>query len=488
MPTSPILRRCQQAHPARAAWLLALLSCSSPGAGSDAGVARCVPGKVEACPCPGAGTSTQTCAADGTWLACACGITGFDGNSPGADGGADGGGGAGGDLSDADAAGLDAASVADAAGDAAASGDALQPGDGVIVSPDIEGDATATESCDPCGHGALQGLVCAPNEQVYVADAKVTLTVTDCDGKIKQVSTVTDKDGRYYFPELPCGKHVAQVTAGKFSATYYVSIKTGKTRDLTGIGQKLCFAANSRKIAVFWGQWDHQHTLLDKLGFAYTFYNFEYEYFNDTNPKDIEAVKLLMDPKALAAYDILFFNCGSAAQKWATGFPEIAKNLKQFVLNGGSLYASDLSWAWIEAAFPDAIDFLGSNDLPSGPSNDGPQQVEGNTQVPATIKDPILAGYVGTTVFTANYGPGPLIAVQGPGSGTTTHVTGVAQIKNLNKKGIFDPETVPHSGPLVLSHQPATPGAGRVVFTTFHNDEQADAVMLKILHYLVFLL
>ncbi len=46
----------------------------------------------------------------------------------------------------------------------------------------------------------------------------------------------------------------------------------------------------------------------------------------------------------------------------------------------------------------------------------------------------------------------------------------------------------PFAGPVVLSHQPAVPGAGRVVYTTFHNDEQADKLMVKILNYLVFLL
>ena len=169
-------------------------------------------------------------------------------------------------------------------------------------------------------------------------------------------------------------------------------------------------------------------------------------------------------------------------------FPEIGKNLKDFVHNGGSLYASDLSWAYIEVAFPDAIDFYGKLDLPSGPSNDGPQVVVGNQSVPATIKDAAMAQLVGVTTFTAKFGPGPLIAVAAAGEGTTVHVTGVTQIENKNKKSLFDPDTLPYVGPVVLSHQPAVAGAGRVVYTTFHNDEQADKLMVKILNYLVFLL
>jgi hypothetical protein len=457
------------------ACLIAASACSDPPAAPSAGAAKCVPGKVETCPCASGGNGTQTCQPDGSFAACQC-------------------------LTPADAA-ADATTATDsgellntAASDSSdtpappADTNGLQSGDGVVVTSDVTADAQLSGTCKPCGYGALKGLVCAPSQQVYVAGATVTLTVTDCDGTVKQLTTATAGDGSYEFPQVPCGKHEAKAVAGSFQASYFVNIKPGQTRDLTGVGQKLCFAANARKIAVFWGQWDHQHKLLDKLGFQYTFFNFEWEYFNNVNPKDIEAVKVLRDPKELAKFDILFFNCGSAAMKYANEFPEIGKNLKQFVLDGGSLYASDLSWAYLEAAFPDAIDFYGKTDLPSGPSNDGPQQVEGNTQLPATIKDAKLAAYVGQSVFTAKYGPGPLIAVQAEGPGTTVHVTGVTQVKNQNKKGPFDPDTVPHAGPLVLSHAPGVKGAGRVVYTTFHNDEQADAVMLKILHYLVFLL
>lgn len=364
----------------------------------------------------------------------------------------------------------------------------LTSGDGINVSTDVPADAEASQACQPCGYGSLQGLICAPSEQIYVNGATVTLTLTDCDGTVKQVSTTTDQNGAYSFDKLPCGKHTAQVTKGAFKATYWVTIKTGQQTDLTGIGTKLCFNATAAKIAVFWGQWDHQHKLLDELGFKYTYYNFEYEYFKDVDPKTIEAVQVLRDYDKLKQYQVLFFNCGSAAQKYVDMFPEIAKNLKDFVNNGGSIYASDLAWAYVEAAFPDAIDFYGKTDLPAGPSNDGPQVVVGNQSVPATIKDAALAQLVGTTTFTAKFGPGPLIAVTAPGDGTTVHVTGLTQIENKNKKGIFDPDTVPYAGPVVLSHQPPVAGAGRVVYTTFHNDEQADKLMVKILNYLVFLL
>ena len=162
------------------------------------------------------------------------------------------------------------------------------------------------------------------------------------------------------------------------------------------------------------------------------------------------------------------------------------------MLGGGSIYGSDLAWAVLEAPFPDAVDFYGNTDLPFAPSNDGPQVVAGNQSAPATIKDAVLANYVGTSTFTSKYGPGPLIAIQGPGAGTTVHVTTLVKIENpAYSAGGFPPppEFINFAGPAVVSFQPpGQPKAGRVVYTTFHNDEQADALMQKILNYLVFLL
>ncbi len=63
-------------------------------------------------------------------------------------------------------------------------------------------------------------------------------------------------------------------------------------------------------------------------------------------------MQALRSKEKVAAYRILFFNCGSAVLKWVNAYPDIGHKLRGFVLAGGSLYASDLSWAYLEAAFP----------------------------------------------------------------------------------------------------------------------------------------
>jgi len=283
---------------------------------------------------------------------------------------------------------------------------------------------------------------------------------------------------------LPCGLHEVNVTAGSFSTSYIVQIIVGEETDVTELGER-CFGPYSAKIAVLWGQWDNFQDLLFEMGFQYDWYNYKQEYFNDTPWEEIEAFQLLMDPAKLEEYDIIFFNCGGAPLKWINGEQDMRWNLKNFVLAGGSIYASDLAHPYVEGTFPDAVDFWGEDDLPSYTmAPDGPQNAWGQQQVPAVIVDPVLASYVGLTNFTVEYGAGPLIHVDEPGEGTTVHVQGTVKVEcpdclfGLPKKD---------SGPLVLSFSP-TEEAGRVIFTTFHNDEQADELMLKILHYLVFLL
>jgi hypothetical protein len=457
--------------------LFVVVLCAACSGASESGT-PCVSGKVDVCPCPGGGQGTQTCLQDGSGFGpcqyCDGAPTDVASDAPAGD-----------DPSSHDASVKDAPAPSDAEGrpDTVPASDGTFFDDAQFVSELLAPDAAPSHACEPCGYGSLTGKVCAPNEQVFVPHALVTVNVIDCDGVPKQFQTYSDADGAYHLADLPCGVHTVVVTAGSFSTTYTAEVKVGDETDLTGIGVKLCFKAQTVTIAVLWGQWDDQQDLLADLGFETTYYNFEEEYFDDVPFDQIEAVKLLRDPELLAEYDMIFFNCGSAALKIVQKYQEIADNLQQFVLAGGSLYASDLAWAYLEAAFPDAIDFYGDDDLPDGPmAADGPQQAEGQQTVTATIADAILASHVGTDTFEAKYGAGPLIAVKYVGEGSQAHVTGTV---NLYPDDLFDHTT--WKGPLVVSFQPSET-SGRVVYTTFHNDEQADAVMLKILYYLVFLL
>lgn len=443
----------------------------------DSGVATCIPGRIESCPCAGGTTGSQVCAADGTFGPCTC-------DGP------------------ADVVGGDAAPTDIEAPETTANPDTGGATDIPVFVGDAVGDAT--DHCDPCGYGTVRGRACSPSLRVDVPNAEVTLTAVDCDGVARTYRTYTASNGIYELPEVPCGEHQLHVESGAFSQDYTVEVVTGQVTDNTGAAVKVCFSGSRVPIAVFWGQWDEQEELLTDLGFEYTYYNYEADLFSERPPDEIEAVQVLRDPQRLADYRILFFDCGSAALPWVRMFPEIGQNLREFVIAGGSIYASDLSWAYIESAFPDAIDFYGPDDLPRTPqADDGPQQVQGQRDYPATVEDATLAAYLGTTTFTSRYGAGPLIAVEAPGAGTEVHVKGIVNVdlppascgdsicdpsevlSCSDCTGLIADEFVQHAGPMVLTHRP-TATSGRVVFTTFHNDEQADDLMRRLLHYLVF--
>ena len=61
----------------------------------------------------------------------------------------------------------------------------------------------------------------------------------------------------------------------------------------------------------------------------------------------------------LETFDIVFFNCGLADQ-FIFSAPDSAKNnLRSFVQEGGSVYASDRAYELLRVAFPGTLDFVG---------------------------------------------------------------------------------------------------------------------------------
>ena len=345
-------------------------------------------------------------------------------------------------------------------------------------------DTPSPTGCDPCGYGSIKGRVCAPNDQIFVSGALATVETTNCNGEPIVLTAISKVDGTYLIENVPCGMQTVHVSKGSYDHEYSVPVKSGEVFDVSGADIKMCFGAKVVSIAVLWGQWDAMNDIVDRLGFDYDWYYFKDDLYAE-NPdwENVEAVKLLLEPTSLAKYNILILNCGSAYLKWVEEFPEIVDNVRDWVLQGGSLYMSDLAWIVGEKAFPDAIDFYGDDDLPDGPmALDGPQQAEGQQTLTATIADAVLAAHVGTETFEVKYGAGPLIVVKYVGEGSQAHVTGTVKIE---PDDWLDNTT--WKGPLVVSFQPSAT-SGRVVYTTFHNDEQADTIMLKILYYLVFLL
>ena len=333
-------------------------------------------------------------------------------------------------------------------------------------------DTTAT--CDPCGEkGSIKGRVCAPNANVFVNDARVWIEGVGCAGEPFTVETTSSADGTYYLLDVPCGTHTLSVEKGSFATTHPVSVRPGELLDVTGAANKLCFSSGAARIAVLGGSWDDMGGLLEQLGLRYDF-------FNDHGDQGADGtiVELLSDPPRLESYDILFANCGATTGWLPQDEPAVMPNVKDFVLTGGSLYLSDYAWVLGEWSFPDKVDWYDNDDPTSMGDDDSPQVIPSGVAVEATVTDGTLATYLGKSTLHIEFDQGPQIAPVAVANGAFAHV--VAHI------------VVPFSldipgAPITLSYVPAD-GAGRVIYTNFHNDAQTTADMLTILNYLVFTL
>jgi len=373
---------------------------------------------------------------------------------------------------EADVTVTDAAPDTPAPEDTPAPQDTPAPEDVPDTPPPTPDTSGPSQPCQPCGTGSLTGKVCAPNEQVFVNDATITIEVINCDGQPETLTATSDPNGNYHFDAVPCGTHTVNVDKGSFHNDYGATITTGEHTDLSGAATKLCFQATSTTIAVLTGNYDNIEGLLTKLGLEFDLYSVDGAVGVGT------IVELLSDPTSLSQYEIIFANCGGYHGWMPIDFPDVMPNVKQYVLNGGSLYMSDYAWVYGEWAFPDAIEFMGSDDVNDMFSEKSPQLITGGQTFTGNIADGSLGAYLGKTTLSVTFDQGPQIAPEAAGDGTFPHVSA--------KVSQFTP-ALNATIPLVLSYTPAA-GAGRVVYTNFHNDAQATDDMLKVLQHLVFTL
>lgn len=327
-------------------------------------------------------------------------------------------------------------------------------------------------ACDPCADkGSVKGRVCAPNQSVFVNDAAVWIEGVGCNGEAFKIETTSSADGSYYLLDVPCGAHTLSIAKGSFTSDFPVVVRQGELLDVSGAATKLCFGANAVKIAVLGGSWDDIAGLLDQLGFRYDF-------FNDAGDlgADGTIVDLLGDRPRLFGYDIVFAECGGTTGWLPKDHAAVMPNVKDFVLQGGSLYMSDYAWVLGEWSFPDKVEWYGDDSPSSMGTDTSPQVIPSGTNVTASVVDGSLANYLGKLTIPITFDQGPQIAPLSVANGAFAHVIG--DIKVAFQLDIED-------APLALSYVPAQ-GAGRVMYTNFHNDAQTTADMLTILQYLVF--
>lgn len=211
-------------------------------------------------------------------------------------------------------------------------------------------------------------------------------------------------------------------------------------------------------------EFDDMGRLLDTFGSGYRYSEISYDD--------------LLDADKLAPYDVVFLTCSGAPSAWLgrrlgqgdRGSPgifrlkepimdQLNKSLRQYVRQGGTLYASDWQFELVKIAFPEYID--------EARVGRGAAQ-----KVRAEVLDPVLQRRLGTSMeLTFDKPAWRPAAFQG------------AEV-NVDLRGRYElSDGTRVSGPLLVEFPF---GNGNVIFTSFHNEAQNSKMELVLLRHLVF--
>ncbi len=328
------------------------------------------------------------------------------------------------------------------------------------VDPDI---APASETGDdpdqpvPSGEsGALEGHICSPNGENGLAAAYVYILANG-----EEFLTQTDGGGFFRFDALPVGKWDLIVEKGSFTVTSQVVIEEGAVASLD-VDDCLPIEQNEIRIAVFTGDYDAVQDVLDVL-------ELDYDLINGRNGNTY--IDFLEDLDAMRDYDILFFNCGMDFG-WRGDANTITANLKTYVQEGGSVYASDWAYYFIEDTWPAKNDFIGA-DATFGAATTGLSGA-----VHATILDPAMKARLGKSKADITYDLDAWVPIEAVGADTEVLLEGTFKWAELYGYGPAETTT----GPLATR---VHDGLGTVIYTSFHNERQVTGDMALLLEEII---
>jgi hypothetical protein len=271
------------------------------------------------------------------------------------------------------------------------------------------------------------------------------------------------------------------------------------------------------RIAVITGDFDKIENVLAKLGLGsvdgggqLVFGTEKFDLYNgggDAPQNAPAAAALFNDPARLAQYDIVFINCG--ADESPLDSDAVKNNLRNYVNNGGNMFATDYAYDYVEQIFPAAADFYGSDNVPAGqPEERDAAQVGSGESPNATVLNAGLRNFLsarnllsGNGTFTAqdNY-----VVINGVSATTQVYLTGALDNPSRSRTG---GAILPHkhhgqgvdtltraAAGRALTEQPLTlvfpSGNGKVLYSTYHTTGASSGSQLtaqeQVLAYLVF--
>ncbi|MBW2257476.1 MAG: carboxypeptidase regulatory-like domain-containing protein [Deltaproteobacteria bacterium] len=299
------------------------------------------------------------------------------------------------------------------------------------------------------GAGGIEGRICGPDGTSWLVGADVTVLH---DSGV--VTGVTDVDGWFTLEGIPVGTWDVLIQKGSFSLTLTVPVEADQ---ITVLPEEECLEQGEVQIAVVTGTFDHIEGVLDTLGFSY-----------DIIDGDYQVTGFLRDPSQLEQYDIIFFNCGMDLS-WSTWQVEIGANLRDYVANGGSVYASDWAYYIVESGWPHMNTFYGSDSVV------GDAYVGESGYVTATVLDATMVARLGSSTAELNYDL-PSWAVMEANHEGSVLLEGTVEI--------WDPWYGYTSMRAPLAAQ-LDDGDGSVIYTSFHNEAQTTLDMRTLLQEII---
>ena len=324
---------------------------------------------------------------------------------------------------------------------------------------DVSGDVPSDLACSGGGDtvGQVEGTLCAPDGTTWLADA--TVYIERADGSRAQ--TTTDANGHFVLHGAPSGAQLLHVVKGSYSASIDVVVPENGTLDIPEEDCAVTLAGV--RIAVVTGEWDDVGTVLNDVGIdASTITTYD-GYFTATS----WVTTLLESYATLSSFDIVFINCGADIED-ALDSPTAIANLQQFVTAGGGVYASDLTYDLIEAAFPSSINFYGDDTLAQDAVQGEPADA-----LPAVVADAALANALGTTSVDIAY-PYGFAVMESVAASVHVYIRGDAPLWTGQTLS-----NVPHTAGFTV-------GQGRVIYTSFHQEPGANPTLEQVLRLLMF--
>lgn len=334
---------------------------------------------------------------------------------------------------------------------------------------------------DDCGPGALKGQACRPGG-ASLPSAQITVRGEDCDGDPFEMTTDTDEDGMYELDGIPSGQHILIIESGSFSTQQPLYINPDQVTDLSREAEKVCVDGANVDIALLDGGMDDIGTILNSLAVGY-------DVVGTDNGADLtfggvaNAGQFLTDLDEMLSYDIIFIECGGLWDELELS-PDfdlnlITDNIRQYVQAGNSIYASDWAHPFIQQSLPDAIEFYNQHDDPD------PSAARVGDDY--TSDDPLVADVVSaemSNLLGAESVPLQLtfmwVVAQEVGPNSTVHFQGDPRIIDDMVISTVD------DAPLLVTYNDPNSVEGRAVFTSFHNQAQADEVIEEIMEYIIF--